>query len=313
VYVSGAVMGRVLGQRVIDSVVVLWLTSIVIFLLLRVLPGDPAQLLLGDIATPQAVEAKRHELGLDLPLPAQYLLFIESALRGDLGVSIRAQVPSLSYVLSRAPATLVLAATSAGLAIAIGIPIGVLSAVRRGSLADAAATGLAILAQSTPNYWLGLVLITVFAVTLHWLPTSGYGGLRNLVLPSITLSFFLLGLIVRITRTEMLDVLRQDYVRTARAKGLPFRTVIVRHTLRNALIPVLTVVGLQVGALLGGAVITETVFAWPGLGYLTIEAVYMRDYPVVQTVVLLSAVVFVVINTLVDILYVLLDPRVRYD
>jgi len=306
-------MGRVLGQRVIDSVVVLWLTSIVIFLLLRVLPGDPAQLLLGDIATPQAVEAKRHELGLDLPLPAQYLLFIESALRGDLGVSIRAQVPSLSYVLSRAPATLVLAATSAGLAIAIGIPIGVLSAVRRGSLADAAATGLAILAQSTPNYWLGLVLITVFAVTLHWLPTSGYGGLRNLVLPSITLSFFLLGLIVRITRTEMLDVLRQDYVRTARAKGLPFRTVIVRHTLRNALIPVLTVVGLQVGALLGGAVITETVFAWPGLGYLTIEAVYMRDYPVVQTVVLLSAVVFVVINTLVDILYVLLDPRVRYD
>jgi peptide/nickel transport system permease protein len=185
------VMGRILVQRMIDSAVVLWLTSMVIFLLLRVLPGDPAQLLLGDIATPEAVAAKRHELGLDRPLPAQYLIFIGSALRGDLGDSIRTQEPSLVYVLSQAPATLILAGTSTGLAIVIGMPIGVLSAMRRGSLADATVTGVAILAQSTPNYWLGLVL-TVFAVTLHWLPTSGYGGVRNLVLPSITLAFFLL-------------------------------------------------------------------------------------------------------------------------
>jgi peptide/nickel transport system permease protein len=306
-------MGRVLAQRIIDSAVVLWLTSIVIFLLLRVLPGDPAQLLLGDIATPQAVAAKRHELGLDRPLAAQYLIFIGSALHGNLGDSIRTQQPSVRYVLSRTPPTLVLAGASAGLATAVGMPIGVLSAVRRGSMVDAMVTGVAILAQSTPNYWFGLVLITVFAVTLHWLPTSGYGGIRNLILPAITLAFFLLGLIARITRTEVLEVLRQDYLRAARAKGLSSRVVVLHHALRNALIPVLTVIGLQVGALLGGAVITETVFAWPGLGYLTVQAVYQRDYPVVQTVVLLSALVFVLINTLIDIAYVLLDPRIRYE
>jgi peptide/nickel transport system permease protein len=306
-------MTRILTQRLIDSMVVLWLTSVVIFLLLRVLPGDPAQLLLGDIATPQAVAVKRHELGLDRPLPQQYLLFIESALRGDLGESIRAHVPSLPYVLSRFPATMILAATSVALAVVIGVPIGVLSATHRRSLGSAAATGLAILAQSTPNYWLGLVLITVFAVNLHWLPTSGYGRLWNLILPSVTLAFFLLGLIVRITRTEVLDVLGQDYVRTARAKGLPAAVVVWRHAVRNALIAVLTVIGLQVGSLLGGAVITETVFAWPGLGYLTVQAVYTRDYPIVQTAVLLSALIFVVINAAIDILYVALDPRVRYD
>ncbi|HXX39304.1 MAG TPA: ABC transporter permease [bacterium] len=306
-------MGRILIQRVIDSAVVLWLASIVIFLLLRVLPGDPAQLLLGDIATPQAVAAKRHELGLDRSLPEQYLIFVESALRGDLGQSIRAQVPSVPYVLSRFPATLLLAGSSVGIAVLVGIPIGVLSATHRYSAASTVATGLAILAQSTPNYWLGLVLITVFAVALHWLPTSGYGTVQNLILPSVTLAFFLLGLIVRITRTEVLDVLGQDYVRTARAKGLPGAIVVWRHVLRNALIAVLTVIGLQVGALLGGAVITETVFAWPGLGYLTIQAVYQRDYPVVQTAVLLSVLIFVVINAFMDLLYVVVDPRVRYD
>jgi len=306
-------MGRILIQRVIDSAVVLWLASIVIFLLLRVLPGDPAQLLLGDIATPQAVAAKRHELCLDRSLPEQYLIFVESALRGDLGQSIRAQVPSVPYVLSRFPATLLLAGSSVGIAVLVGIPIGVLSATHRYSAASTVATGLAILAQSTPNYWLGLVLITVFAVALHWLPTSGYGTVQNLILPSVTLAFFLLGLIVRITRTEVLDVLGQDYVRTARAKGLPGAIVVWRHVLRNALIAVLTVIGLQVGALLGGAVITETVFAWPGLGYLTIQAVYQRDYPVVQTAVLLSVLIFVVINAFMDLLYVVVDPRVRYD
>jgi peptide/nickel transport system permease protein len=215
--------------------------------------------------------------------------------------------------MSRFPATLVLAGAAIGIAVTVGIPVGVLAATHRQSIASTIATGLAILAQSTPNYWLGLMLITLFAVTLHWLPTSGYGSLRNLVLPSVTLAFFLLGLIVRITRTEVLDVVSSDYVRTARAKGLPGKVVVWRHIVRNALIGVLTVIGLQVGALLGGAVITETVFAWPGLGYLTIQAVYQRDYPVVQTAVLLSVLVFVLVNGFVDVLYVCVDPRVRYD
>jgi ABC-type dipeptide/oligopeptide/nickel transport system permease component len=306
-------MGTVLLRRALDSATVLWLASVVIFLLLRVLPGDPAQLLLGDIATPEAVAATRHDLGLDRPLPTQYLIFVRSALRGDLGRSIRTQLPSVPYVMSRFPATLVLAGAAIGIAVTVGIPVGVLAATHRQSIASTIATGLAILAQSTPNYWLGLMLITLFAVTLHWLPTSGYGSLRNLVLPSVTLAFFLLGLIVRITRTEVLDVVSSDYVRTARAKGLPGKVVVWRHIVRNALIGVLTVIGLQVGALLGGAVITETVFAWPGLGYLTIQAVYQRDYPVVQTAVLLSVLVFVLVNGFVDVLYVCVDPRVRYD
>jgi peptide/nickel transport system permease protein len=306
-------MPHILLRRLVDSIIVLWLASIVVFLLLRVLPGDPAILLLGENATPERVAIMRHELGLDRPLIQQYIIFSTHALRGDLGESIRAQQPSLPYVLARFPATILLTGTATGLAILIGMPIGVLSAVRRGSIYDAAARGLAIMAQSTPNYWLGLVLITVFAVGLRWLPTSGYGTLRNLVLPSITLSFVLLGLIVRVTRTEVLEVLGQDYVRTAVAKGLAPTRVFSRHALRNALIPILTLIGVQVGTLLGGAVVTETVFAWPGVGYLTVQGVYARDYPIVQTAVLLSAIVFVVINAWVDVMYVLLDPRVRYD
>jgi ABC-type dipeptide/oligopeptide/nickel transport system permease component len=306
-------MTRVFARRFIDSVIVLWLASVVVFVLLRVLPGDPAFLLLGENATPDLVAAKRHELGLDRPLAEQYVIFVAQAVRGNLGDSIRAQRPSLPYVLERFPATLLLTFAATVLAIGLGLPIGILSAVRRGSIYDAAARGLAVMAQSTPNYWLGLVLITVFAVGLRWLPTSGYGGVRNLILPSITLSFVLLGLIVRVTRTEILEVLGQDYVRTAVAKGLPPAAVFSRHALRNALIPILTLIGVQVGTLLGGAVVTETVFAWPGVGYLTVQGVYQRDYPIVQTAVLLSAMVFVVINALIDVMYVLLDPRVRYD
>ncbi len=305
-------MGNVLIRRVIDSVVLVWLTSMVVFLALRVLPADPALLMLGENATPQTVAALRSELGLDRSLPTQYVIFVGRALHGDLGMSIRAQQPSLPFVLKRFPATLLLASCAVGLAILLGIPIGILSAVRRNSVYDAVARGLALLAQSTPNYWLGLLLITVFAVRLRWLPTSGYGELRNIVLPSITLAFVLIGLVVRVTRTEVLEVLGREYVRTARAKGLRQIRVFSRHVFRTALIPILTVLGVQVGSLLGGAVITETVFAWPGLGYLTVQGVYQRDYPIVQTAVLLSAVVFVVINSIVDVLYIVLDPRIRY-
>ncbi len=305
-------MGRVLLRRFVDSLVLLWLTSIVVFVALRVLPGDPALLILGENATPETVAAQRRALGLDRSLPTQYLIFVAKAVRGDLGESIRAQQPSLPFVLKRFPATLLLTASALMIAILAGIPIGILSAVRRGSLYDAVARGLALLAQSTPNYWLGLLLITVFSVRLRWLPTSGYGEVRNLILPSVTLAFVLVGLIVRITRTEVLEVLTREYVRTAKAKGVAPLRVFSRHAFRNALIPILTVLGVQVATLLGGAVITETVFAWPGLGYLTVQAVYQRDYPVVQTAVLLSALVFVVINSVVDVLYVVLDPRIRY-
>lgn len=304
---------RLIARRLSDSAIVLLLATVVVFTLLRLLPGDPAMLMLGEHATPQTLANLRASFGLDRPVAVQYGLFLRDAAAGQFGESIRAQRPALGYVLGFFPATLQLATTAVVVTLVVGIGLGVLSAAYRGGVIDALARGLAMLAQSTPNYWLGLMLINVFAVWLHWVPASGRGTPSQLVMPAITLSFVLIGLVLRLTRTEVLDVLRSDYVRTASAKGLGRGAVLFRHVLRNALVPVVTVVGLQLGSLLGGAVVTETVFAWPGIGYLTIQAVETRDYPVLQTIILLAVAAFLLINLAVDLLYAVIDPRIRYE
>jgi len=300
-----------LAWRSIHSLLLLWLVTVVVFGLLHLTPGDPASLMLGEQATPEQIRDLRHALGLDEPLITQYARFLNHAVRGDFGTSIRAQRPALEVVLERLPATLLLAAGAFTFALSVGLPIGVISAVKRLSLWDHGSMALALMGQSMPVFWLGLMLIVVFSVHLRWLPVSGAGGPEHLVLPAVTLGTFLIGLIIRLTRSSMLDVLGQDYVRTARAKGLAERAVIVRHALRNALIPVVTLLGLQLGILLGGAVITETVFAWPGVGMVTVTAINQRDYPVVQCAVFISAVLVVSINWAVDVLYHVLDPRIR--
>jgi peptide/nickel transport system permease protein len=241
----------------------------------------------------------------------QYAVFVRQALQGNLGDSYRYQRPVLDLVRERLPATAELSLAAVVLALVLGVPMGIIAAVKRNSPFDNLVMLLAILGQSMPTFWLGIVLIVVFAVTLHWFPTSGMQGPTYIVLPALSLSGFMIALTARVVRSSMLDVLSQDYLRTARAKGLGELTVVVRHGLRNALIPVVTILSLQVGTLLGGAVITETVFAWPGIGLLAITAISPRDYNIVQAVVLLSTVVFVGINLLVDIAYTWLDPRVR--
>jgi peptide/nickel transport system permease protein len=297
--------------RSLQSLLLILLATCVVFLLLHITPGDPATIILGEQATPEQIADLRRSMGLDRPLPEQYLRFLTNAVRGDFGISIRAQRPALEYVLERLPATLQLSAGAFAFALLTGLPIGIVSAVKRLSIWDHSSMFIALLGQSMPVFWLGLMLIVVFAVQLRWLPASGMGQPQHLILPAITLGTFLIGLIIRLTRSSMLDVLSQDYIRTARAKGLSEGTVLMRHALKNAFIPVVTVLGLQMGTLLGGAVITETVFAWPGMGMVTVTAIHQRDYPVVQSAVLVSAVLVVLINWFVDVLYHYLDPRIR--
>lgn len=291
----------------------MFLTSVVVFLLIHITPGDPVRLMLGEQASDQQVAAVRAQLGLDRSLPEQYTRFVFRALQGDLGMSIRAVRPTTELVLLALPATVQLTVAALGLALIVGIPTGVLAALRPGSWFDNLALFLALLGQSIPSFWLGLTLITV--VALHWklLPTSGRGGIEHLILPACSLAPFLAGIIVRITRTSLMDVLHQDYIRTAYAKGFALSPVLFKHAFKNALLPIVTILGLQTGALLGGAVITETVFGWPGIGQLAVNAVHSRDYPVVQAVVLISALIFVVINLLVDMLYSVIDPRIKYE
>jgi ABC-type dipeptide/oligopeptide/nickel transport system permease component len=303
---------RYVAHRSVHSLILLVGVSVVVFLLLHIVPGDPAQVLLGEQATPQRVAEVRRALGLDRPLLEQYWRFLSRAARGDFGQSIRAMRPVLPYVLERLPATLELSAGALLISTGLGIPLGVLAAARRHSAWDRLSMGLALLAQSAPNFWVGLILIAFVSVKLGVLPVSGRGGLDHLVLPSVTLAIFFVGLVVRLTRSGMLEVLAQDYVRTAGAKGLPERLIIFRHALKNAMIPIVTVLGLQVGTLLGGAVVTETVFAWPGMGQLAVQAIYQRDYPVVQCIVLLLGAGFVLINWAVDVSYTFLDPRIQH-
>jgi ABC-type dipeptide/oligopeptide/nickel transport system permease component len=299
-----------LGTRVARALIALWLVSTVVFVVMR-LSGDPVPLLVPPDAPRSEYERVARDLGLDKPIPVQYALFLGNILRGDFGRSIHFREPAWRVVVGYLPATLELGLAAFGLALLIAMPAGLLSAVKRNSPLDHGVMGVALVGQSAPTFFLGILFILVFSLKLGWFPTSGRGDWSNLVLPALTLGAFAMASIARLTRSAMLEVLRQDYVRTARAKGVPERGVVLKHTLKNAALPVVTITALQFGTLLGGAVVTETVFAWPGIGRLAIQSIYNRDYPVVQCTVFLSAVVFIVLNFAVDLFYGLLDPRVR--
>jgi len=305
-------MRAYLLRRIWQSAVTLVGVSILVFVILRVIPGDPAKMLLPEGAPQSAVDELNRHLGLREPIWIQYGLFLQSVAQGDFGQSFQYRSPALQVVVERLPATIQLTLTAMLLTVLAGVSIGIVAAVRQGTAYDYAGTVLAVLGQSLPNFWLGIMLILLFGVTLRWLPTSGFEGWSYLVLPSLTLAAFPTALVARLTRSSLLEILGQEYIRTGRAKGLAERAVVLRHALRNATIPLLTVIGLQIGTLLGGAVITESIFAWPGMGKLVVDAIFFRDFPVVQTILILSATIFVVINLLVDVLYTVLDPRIRY-
>jgi peptide/nickel transport system permease protein/oligopeptide transport system permease protein len=287
--------------------------SFLVFSIVRMLPGDPAVAMAGVHATQEVVERIRVELGLDQTILRQYLRFLNGLSRGDLGRSIRTGRPVWSEVLERLGPTFELTAASLALATVLGIAVGVISAAKPYSFFDYGSMLLALIALSAPVFWLGLMLMLLFSVKLGWFPAAGRGSLAHLVLPSLTLAASSIALIARFCRSTMLEILRQEYVTTARAKGVSERRVVLFHALRNALIPVITVIGLRFGALLSGAVLTETVFAWPGVGRLVVDSVSARDYPVVQGAVLVIALSFVLINLMVDLLYGVVNPRIRYD
>jgi ABC-type dipeptide/oligopeptide/nickel transport system permease component len=282
----------------------------VIFVLLH-LSGDPVALLVPADAPAEVMRDTRRALGLDRPLPEQFLLYLSRAAAGDLGTSLRHNLPVAQLIRERLPRTMLLAAAALSLAIAIAIPAGIVSALKRGTLVDRLAMVLAVAGQAVPIFWLALMLIWIFSVRLEWLPVFGSGTFLHLVLPAVSLSTIVLGRLARLVRSSMLEVLEQDYVRTARAKGLGETSVVWGHALKNAAIPIVTVVGLQLAQLLGGAVVTETIFAWPGVGVLAAEAVFNRDFPVVQGVTLVISLIFVAANLAVDLAYVALNPRIR--
>ncbi|MBS7699302.1 MULTISPECIES: ABC transporter permease [unclassified Chelatococcus] len=305
-------MGRYIVQRLILTIPVLIGIMLVCFFLTR-LSGDPTDLMLPTNATEEARAAFRSVHGLDKPLWEQFVTFFAKGLMGDFGSSLRFNQPAMSLVWERLGATTELAAATMAMALFIGVPAGVAAAYRRNTPADITIRGITLMGQALPGFYLGIISIIVFAVWLRWLPSGGRGSWLNLILPAATLAFNLVALIARVTRSCMLDVLRQDYIRTARAKGARERTVLWIHALRNGFIPVLTVIGLQVGLLMGGVVVTETVFSWPGVGRLAIQAIYARDFPVVQAVVFTFAIIFVFVNLVVDLLYAVLDPRISYN
>lgn len=307
-------------RRLLLMIPVALLVSVIIFTLLRLTPGDPVRTLLGEEPDPATIAAVRHEYGLDRPLPVQYLSWLGRLVQGDMGRSLRTRQPVREAILERLPATIELGFAALCFSLSIAIPVGILAAVKRNSGWDLFATGFTLLGVSLPNFFLGIILILVFALALRLVPPGGFvaldkgpgENLRRLILPAITLGTASLAVNMRLMRSSLLDTLSQDYIRVARAKGLGERRVIVRHALKNAFIPVLTVVGLQVGAVIEGAFITETLFIWPGVGRLAVDSIAGRDYPVVQGIVLLSALSFMLTNLLVDLLYAYLDPRITY-
>jgi peptide/nickel transport system permease protein len=294
---------------------VLFGVTLLVFLMAWVTPGDPVVAMLGEASqgiSRQALEDLRRELGLDRPLPVQYVDYVGGLLRGDLGDSVRSRRPVLAEIRDRLPATLELALAALTIAVALGVTLGVLAAVRKRTWVDGAAIAVALVGVSIPVFWSGFLLMIVFALELGWLPASGRGTWRHLVLPAVTVGVSSAAFIARITRGAVLEALAQDYVRTAKAKGLAPRRVVLRHALRNALLPIVTVVGLQLGGLLGGAVLTETVFAWPGVGRLLVDAIVARDLPLVQGSVLVVSLLFILVNLAVDLSYAAINPKVRY-
>jgi ABC-type dipeptide/oligopeptide/nickel transport system permease component len=306
-------MTRYIGLRLLFALPALWLILTMVFLLAHIVPGDPVAQMLGEGARAEDLQQLRHALGLDLPLPEQYGRYFSGVLRGNLGESLRFQQPVVGVVLSHYPATLELAVVALLVCAAIGIPAGTAAAQRRGTVADRAIGIFTLLGLSIPNFALGPLLILFFSVSLGWLPVSGRGGLAHLILPAITLGAALAAILTRMVRSSVIEELSSDYVRTARAKGLSERSVLFGHAFRNALIPILTVLGLQFGTLLAGTIVTETIFSWPGIGRLAVQAIEARDYPLLQGCILLIAVSYVIVNLLTDLVYALVDPRVRFE
>jgi peptide/nickel transport system permease protein len=304
---------RFLVRRLALTLPVVLGVATLVFALIHLIPGDPAQAMLGETASEQDVQALRERLGLDRPLVEQYGAFLAGIARGDLGTSLRTNEPVATAILDRLPATLELAAASMVVSIAVAIPLGIIAAVRRGTFVDHLATTLALTGISIPNFWLGPLLAIVFAVELGWLPVSGRGTAAHLVLPAISLGAALAAILARMTRASLLEELREPYVQAARARGTSRARAVLRHAFRNSLIPVVTLVGLQFGGVLTGAVITETIFAWPGVGRLLIQSIGFRDYPLVQGCILFIAMTYVGMNLLTDLVYGVLDPRIRYE
>ncbi|HEX9076499.1 MAG TPA: ABC transporter permease [Anaerolineae bacterium] len=334
-------MLRYFVKRVLTVIPVLLGVSILVFGFVRMIPGDPATIMLGERATPANIARVREQLGLTKPIYEQYWIFLSNALQGNLGTSVLRQEPVTQEIIRRFPATIELALSAILIALIVGIPAGIISAIRRGSWFDTISMLVALTGVSMPIFWLGLMLVFFFSVVLHILPTGGrldsgtnfaattnlllidtlfsgdidlfFQSLRHLVLPAVALGTIPMAIIARMTRSSMLEVLSQDYIRTAHAKGLKESSVVVRHALRNAWLPVITVVGLQVGRLLSGAILTETVFSWPGIGRWLVDAIYTRDYPIVQGVTLFIAIIFVGVNLIVDLLYAWVDPRIKFE
>ena len=303
-------MVRYLLTRLWQSIIVLFGVSLIVFVLMHA-SGDPVRLIVPPEAGEAAIQEVRREYGLDQPVYVQYWRFISKAIRGDFGTSFRHKASALDLVLERLPATFQLTAAALLFTVVIAIPAGVIAAMHRNTIVDGLSMSLALLGQSIPIFWLGIMMIIVISVQLRLLPPGGSGDLSTLIMPAITLGAYSAALVTRLTRSAMVNVLSQDYLRTAHAKGLTDRIILIRHALRNAAIPIVTVIGMQIGILLGGAVITETVFSYPGMGRLAIQAIGNRDYPVIQAFVVLTAVIICAINLLVDLIYVYLDPRIR--
>ena len=297
--------------RFASAVFVIIGVSILVFLLIHLVPGDPVEVMLGESAQPADREALRHALGLDLPIHQQLFNYFGNLLQFDLGTSLHSKRPITELLAERLPATIQLAFAGLLVAVIIAFPLGIIAAIRRNTWWDHGAMGVALIGVSMPNFWLGPLLILVFSLWLGWLPVSGHEGWAALILPAITLGTAMAAILSRMIRASLLEVMDEDFIRTARAKGLKERRVVLKHGLSNALLPVITILGLQLGILLGGAVITEIVFSWPGIGQLTIDSINRRDYPVVQACILVIALIYVVVNTLTDVVYALIDPRIR--
>jgi len=303
---------RYLARRLLLAVPVLLGVATLVFALIHFIPGDPARAILGDVASEEDVEQLRGQLGLDRPLAVQYVVFLGGLLRVDLGTSLRTGSPVASQIMERLPATFELALAAMAVALALAIPLGIAAAVWRGTAIDHTAMTLSLAGVSMPNFWLGPLLAIVFGVELGWLPVSGRGGPEHLVLPAISLGAALAAVLARMTRAALADQLQQPYVLAARARGVSFARAVLLHAFPNSLIPIVTLAGLQIGVVLTGAVITETIFAWPGIGRLLVQSIGFRDYPMVQGCILLIAVTYVGVNLVVDLLYSALDPRIRY-
>lgn len=306
-------MKKYIAKRLLLALPTLFGVVTLVFLVIHLIPGDPVEFMLGETAR-QADKVKlRSDLGLDLPIAVQYFRFLSGLVQGDLGTSFHFRQPVFSLIVQRLPATIELSLAALVVALSIAIPLGVLSAVKPHSLVDKGSLLIALLGVSMPNFWLGPILIIIFSINLGWFPVSGKGDLSHFILPAFTLGSSMAGILTRMVRSSLIDILKEDYIKTARAKGLPERVVLLKHALRNALLPVITIMGLQFGSLLAGSIITETIFSWPGVGRLTIQAIFSRDYPLVQGCVLIIALGYVFINLLTDLVYVWIDPRIKYE